>query len=120
MKIYDDRNKARQIQCNYCYGEGHNKRNCPTMKAHWEANKHLDPKTMVADDLVGVDTTMFPKYYQTYWGNETAHRQYLNHLAYMTKRFAPKDETKTKKRKKVSCGFCGSKAHTHRLSLIHI
>ena len=63
MKIYDDRNKARQIQCNYCYGEGHNKRNCPTMKAHWEANKHLDPKTMVADDLVGVDTTMFPKYY---------------------------------------------------------
>ena len=114
MKIYDDRNKTRQIQCNYCYADGHNKRNCPTMKAHWETNKHLDPKTMVADDLVGVDTTMFPKYYQTYWGDESAHRQYLNHLAYMTKRFAPKGETKTKKRKKVSCGFCGSKAHTRR------
>ena len=83
MKIYDDRNKARQIQCNYCYGEGHNKRNCPTMKAHWEANKHLDPKIMVADDLVGVDTTMFPKYYQTYWGNETAHRQYLLSLIHI-------------------------------------
>ena len=114
MKIYDNRNKKREIQCNYCYGEGHNKRNCPTMKAHWETNKHLDPKTMVGDDLIGVDTTMFPKYYQTYWGDESAHRQYLNHLAYMTKRFAPKDETKTKKRKKVSCGFCGSKAHTRR------
>ena len=114
MKIYDNRNKKREIQCNYCYGEGHNKRNCPTMKAHWEANKHLDPKTMVGDNLIGVDTTMFPKYYQTYWGDESAHRQYLNHLAYMTKRFAPKGETKTKKRKKVSCGFCGSKAHTRR------
>jgi hypothetical protein len=112
MKIYDDRNKTREIQCNYCYDSGHNKRNCPTMKAHWDANKHLDPKTAIHDDLVGVDTTMFPKYYQSYWGDQTAHRQYFNHLAYMTKRFAPKSETK--KRKKVSCGFCGSKAHTRR------
>ena len=114
MKIYDDRDKKREIQCNYCYGSGHNKRNCPTMKAHWDANKHLDPETAIHDDLVGVDTTMFPKYYQSYWGDQTAHRQYFNHLAYMTKRFAPKSETKTKKRKKVSCGFCGSKAHTRR------
>lgn len=114
MKIYDDRDKKREIQCNYCYANGHNKRNCPTMKAHWDANKHLDPETAIHDDLVGVDTTMFPKYYQSYWGDQTAHRQYFNHLAYMTKRFAPKSETKTKKRKKVSCGFCGSKAHTRR------
>jgi hypothetical protein len=114
MKIYDDRNKTREIQCNYCYTTGHNKRNCPTMKAHWETNKHLDPKTMVVDDLMGIDTTMFPKFYQTYWSVSAAHRQYLNHLAYMTKRFAPKSETKPKKRKKVSCGFCASKAHTRR------
>lgn len=114
MKIYDNRNKTREIQCNYCYANGHNKRNCPTMKAHWDANKHLDPKTAIHDDLVGVDTTMFPKYYQSYWGDQTAHRQYFNHLSYMTKRFAPKSETKPKKRKKVSCGFCGSKAHTRR------
>jgi hypothetical protein len=114
MKIYDDRNKTREIQCNYCYANGHNKRNCPTMKAHWDANKHLDPETAIHDDLVGVDTTMFPKYYQSYWGDQTAHRQYFNHLTYMTKRFAPKSETKPKKRKKVSCGFCGSKAHTRR------
>jgi hypothetical protein len=114
MKIYDDRNKTREIQCNYCYANGHNKRNCPTMKAHWDANKHLDPETAIHDDLVGVDTTMFPKYYQSYWGDQTAHRQYFNHLAYMTKRFAPKSETNPKKRKKVSCGFCASKAHTRR------
>ena len=114
MKIYDDRNKTREIQCSYCYATGHNKRNCPTMKAHWETNKHLDPKTVIHDDLVGVDNSMFPQYYQSYWGDQTAHRQYFNHLAYMTKRFAPKSETKTKKRKKVSCGFCGSKAHTRR------
>ena len=114
MKIYDDRNKTREIQCNYCYDSGHNKRNCPTMKTHWEANKHLDPKTLLQSDLIGIDTTMFPQYYQTYWGDGTAKRQYINHLAYMTKRFAPKSEAKTKKRKKVSCGFCGSKAHTRR------
>jgi len=114
MKIYEDRNKKREIQCAYCYGEGHNKRNCPTMKAHWELNKHLDPKTAIHDDLVGVDINMFPKYYQSYWGDQTAHAQYFGNLAYMTKRFAPKSETKTKKRKKPSCGFCGSKAHTRR------
>ncbi len=115
MKIYEDRNKKREIQCNYCYGEGHNKRNCPTMKAHWDANKHLDPETAIHDDLVGVDNSMFPKYYQSYWGDQIAHRQYFNHLTYMTKRFAPKSETNTKKRKKASkCGFCGSKAHTRR------
>jgi len=114
MKIYDDRNKTREIQCNYCYDSGHNKRNCPTMKTHWEANKHLDPKTLLQSDLIGIDTTMFPQYYQTYWGDGTAKRQYINHLSYMTNRFAPKSETKPKKRKKVSCGFCGSKAHTRR------
>ena len=114
MKIYENRNKKREIQCAYCYNEGHNKRNCPTMKAHWESNKHLDPKTAGHDDLVGVDNSMFSKYYQSYWGDQIAHRQYFNHLSYMTKRFAPKSETKTKRRKKVSCGFCGSKAHTRR------
>lgn len=114
MKIYENRNKKREIQCNYCYDEGHNKRNCPTMKAHWESNKHLDPKTAIHDDLVGVDNNMFPKYYQSYWGDQTAHRQYFKYLTYMTKRFAPKSETNTKKRKKASCGFCGSKAHNRR------
>ena len=114
MKLYEERNNKREIQCGYCFNEGHNKRNCPTMKAHWESNKHLDPKTAVHDDLVGVDDNMFPKHYRTYWGAQVAHRQYFSHLAYMTKRFAPKSETKAKKRKKPSCGFCGSKAHNRR------
>jgi len=115
MKIYEDRNKTtRPIQCNYCYNEGHNKRNCPTMKAHWESNKHLDLKTITSDGLIGVDTTMFSKYYQNHFCDETARRQYIQHLSYMTKRFAPKSEANAKKRKKASCGFCGSKTHNRR------
>ena len=41
MKIYEERNKKREIQCNYCFHEGHNKRHCPTMKAQWDANPQV-------------------------------------------------------------------------------
>lgn len=113
MRIYEDRNKRRAIQCNYCYEEGHNKRHCPTMKAHWQANPQIH-ETYDHDSLVGIDKSMFPVHYQNYWGDDDARRQFRSHWRYMRNRFAPKAEVKPKKRRKAKCGFCGSTAHNRR------
>lgn len=114
MKLYEDRNNKREIQCNYCYNYGHNKRNCPAMKEQWDANPQVH-ETYDHDSLVGVDKTMFSQHYQTYWGDAQAKIQFRAHWRYMKNRFAPKTTTKaTKKRKKPKCGFCGATTHNRR------
>ena len=113
MKIYDNKDKKREIQCNYCYHSGHNKRNCPTMKAQWDANTQVH-ETYDHANVTGVDKNMFPMQYQKWWGDDQARIQFRSHWIYMKNRFAPKATTKPKKRKKTRCGFCGSTAHTRR------
>ena len=113
MKIYENKDRKRDISCGYCHHEGHNKRHCPTMKAHWDANPQLH-ETYDHASLTGVDKTMFPTHYQNYWGDDCAKRQFRAHWRYMRNRFAPKATTKPKKRKKAKCGFCGSTAHNRR------
>ena len=113
MKIYENKDRKREIQCNYCYEEGHNKRHCPTMKAHWDANPQVH-ETYDHASLKGVDKSMFPTHYQNYWGDDQARYQFRGHWIYMRKRFATDVKTKPKKRKKSKCGFCGSTAHNRR------
>ena len=112
MRLYENRNYKREIQCNYCYEMGHNKRHCPTMKAHWEANPQVH-ETYDHDNVVGVDKTMFPQSYQTHWGDNSAKIQFRAHWNYMKNRFAEKTKT-TKARKKPKCGFCGATTHNRR------
>ena len=113
MRLYEERNHKREISCSYCHHAGHNKRHCPTMKAHWESNPQVH-ETYDHKSLIGIDSTMFPVAYQRYWGDESAKVQFRSHWRYMKSRFAPKAEAKTKKRKKAKCGFCGSTAHNRR------
>ena len=113
MKIYENKDHKREIQCNYCYHEGHNKRNCPHMKAHWGVNPQVH-ETYDHDSVTGVDKTMFPTHYQNFWGDDQARVQFRAHWRYMKNRFATNVETKTKKRKKPKCGFCSSAAHNRR------
>jgi hypothetical protein len=113
MRLYEERNQKREITCGYCYAEGHNKRHCPTMKAHWESNPQVH-LTYDHSSLIGIDKTMFPTHYQNYWDDSGAKRQFRAHWQYMKSRFAPKAETKTKKRRKAKCGFCDSTAHNRR------
>lgn len=114
MKLYKDRNNKRQIQCGYCFHEGHNKRNCPTMKKHWESNKHLTRNEICSANLTGVDATMFAPQYHNYYGDSQAIQQFSAHFRYMKNRYESKPSTKKKKRSKAKCGFCGSTAHTRR------
>lgn len=113
MKIYENKDRKREIQCNYCYHEGHNKRYCPHMKAQWDANPQVH-ETYDHDSLTGIDKTMFPVAYHRFWDDSQARRQFRAHWRYMKNRFAPKATTKTKKRRKPKCGFCGSTAHNRR------
>ena len=114
MKIYEQRNQKRDIQCGYCWHSGHNKRNCPAMKAHWEGNPQVH-EIYDHESVTGVDKTMFPSRYQSYgWGDSEAKRQFRSHWRYMQNRFATKTVTKPKKRTKPKCGFCGSTAHNRR------
>lgn len=113
MKIYENKDRKRDISCGYCHHEGHNKRHCPTMKAHWDANPQVH-ETYDHASLKAIDKSMFPVQYQNFWGNDCAKRQFRAHWRYMRTRFAPKAETKTKKRRKPKCGFCGSTAHNRR------
>ena len=112
MKIYENKDRKREIQCNYCYHEGHNKRNCPHMKKQWDANPQVH-ETYDHDSLKGIDVSMFPVYYHKFWTEEQAIQQFRAHWRYMKNRFAPKAKA-TKKRKKPKCGFCGSTAHNRR------
>lgn len=112
MRLYEQRNDTRSIQCNYCYVIGHNKRNCPTMKAHWDANPQVH-ETYDHDSVVGVDKTMFSTQFQQWYGDDNAKTQFRAHWQYMKTRYAPKTETKTP-RKATKCGFCGEEGHTRR------
>ena len=114
MKLYKNRNNKRDISCGYCLNDGHNKRNCPTMKKHWELNKHLTRNELHSCNLTGVDITMFPSAYANYYGDSQAEQQFRAHFRYMKDRYEPKTSTKKKKRSKPKCGFCGSTAHTRR------
>lgn len=116
MRIYENRNDKRDIQCGYCFNEGHNKRNCPVMKLQWQANIGSKAKTtraMMGEGLIDVDKTMFPVRFQNHYNDNDARRQFLAHWDYMKDRFYPKPKV-TKKRKKPKCGFCGSTAHNRR------
>jgi len=112
MRLYEQRNNPRSIQCNYCLKTGHNKRNCPTMKAHWLANPQVH-ETYDHDSVVGVDKTMFPTQYQKWYGDDNARNEFRSHWQYMKTRFAEKPKA-TKPRKATKCGFCDSQGHTRR------
>jgi len=112
MRLYENRNDKREVQCNYCYAYGHNKRHCPTMKAHWDANPQVH-ETYDHSSLIGIDQTMFPTHYQTHWDEANAKRQFRCHWHYMKNRFAEKPKS-TKPRKKPKCGFCGATTHNRR------
>jgi hypothetical protein len=112
MRLYEQRNNPRSIQCNYCYKTGHNKRNCPTMKAHWDANPQVH-ETYDHDSVVGVDKTMFPTHYQQWYGDDNARNEFRSHWQYMKTRFAEKPKAR-KPRKATKCGFCGEEGHTRR------
>jgi len=116
MRIYEQRNNKRDFQCGYCFTDGHNKRNCPHMKQHWDANAELRGlrRLGASDTIKGVDNKMFPSQWQQYYSDADALRQFRAHWAYMTDRFSTKPKAKPKKRKKAKCGFCGSTAHNRR------
>ena len=117
MRIYEERNKKRDISCGYCYQEGHNKRHCPHMKQHWDANVDLRGLSRLgsSDTIKGVDNTMFDARWRQHYTDSDAKRQFISHWSYMSNRFSTTPtETKTKKRKKAKCGFCGSTAHNRR------
>jgi len=113
MKLYELKDHKRDIQCSYCHTYGHNKRNCPVMKAQWLANPQVH-ETYDHSSLVDINKTMFPTQYQNYWGDDSAKQQFRAHWTYMKKRFAPKVEKKAKKRRKAKCGFCGATTHNRR------
>ena len=96
MKLYKDRNNKREIQCGYCLHEGHNKRNCPTMKKQWDANADLQALSRIgsSDTLNGVDVTMFPSAYANYYGDSQAEQQFRAYFQYMKSRYEPKTSTK--------------------------
>ena len=112
MKLYEQRNNKSTIQCGYCNHEGHNKRNCPTLRRHWEANKDWNPRTMMCSALKDVNGADF-------WGgwykvtDQDARRTFGRHFQYIDD-IMTSPKTTPKKRKASRCGFCGSKRHTRR------
>jgi hypothetical protein len=111
MKAYDNRNNKNTISCGYCQKIGHSKRFCPTMESHWNQNKDTYGKT--TEEIVGVDKTMFPQLWQSYYSDVQALIQFKQHWEYMQNRFEPKAKV-SKPRKPSKCGFCGDTAHTRR------
>ena len=117
MRIYEERNNKRDFQCGYCFTDGHNKRHCPHMKQHWDANadlKGLSRYEVASATIKGVDKNMFPTQWHSYYTDADAVRQFRAHWQYMSDRFSTKPKAKPKKRKKAKCGFCGSTAHNRR------
>lgn len=112
MNIYEKRNNKRSIQCNYCYGTGHNKRHCPKLKAHYLANKNWNRHSNV--DPVGVSVDMWPPAYQKFWGDARAIHQFRNHFEYAKSVHGEKATTAPRPRRKSKCGFCGSEDHNRR------
>jgi len=106
MRLYDERNSTKgTVTCSYCYNKGHNKRSCPRLKAHYEANKDWDGTTA----LVGVSKDMFACPAR----DSLAKLQFRRHFDYAKKVFGG-EQAGTKKRRSAKCGFCGSTRHTRR------
>jgi hypothetical protein len=109
MKLYEARNNTYQVSCGYCRHEGHNKRHCPTLRKHWEANKDWDGlSTLDLKDIYGSD---FAGYWQV--TDSEARLQYRYHFDYINKLMTSAPTT-PKKRRASKCGFCGSTGHTRR------
>ena len=108
MKLYEKRNNKSQNTCSYCRHEGHNKRHCPTLRRHWEANKDWCGDLSLLEDVKGSD-------FGGYWKltDHDARRVFQWHFNYINKLMTTPKKT-PKKRKATKCGFCGSKAHTRR------
>ena len=111
MRLYEERNKKSSIQCGYCYHTGHNKRNCPTLRRHWEANKDWNPSTMMSSALKDVNGADFGGWYGI--SDEDARKTFARYFYYIDD-IMTSPKTTPKKRKATRCGFCGSKAHTRR------
>jgi len=114
MKIYQDKDEKRVIQCGYCYELGHNKRRCSKLKAHYLANKDFNPNSVGGNDPVGVSKEMYPARYQTYAGDSHAIDQFSRHFDYAKGVHGEKATTAPRVRKKSKCGFCGSEDHNRR------
>ena len=110
MKLYEKRNNKSQNTCSYCRHEGHNKRYCPTLRRHWEANKDWDkhPDLSLLKDVKGSD-------FGGYWKftDHDARRVFQWHFNYINKLMTTPKKT-PRKRKATKCGFCGSSGHTRR------
>lgn len=115
MRIYNEKDSGRKrtVSCAYCHREGHNKRHCPHLKAHYLANKDFNPYD--GSGLpVGVDISMFPERHHNYYTDSHARRQFARFFSY-AKSVHDKVATSTpKKRKKPKCGFCGKRTHNRR------
>ena len=111
MKLYEDRNNKSSITCGYCRHEGHNKRHCPTLRRHWEANKDFNPRTMMASQLKDIVGTDFGGWY--HFSDHDGKRMFAHHFHYINS-VMTSPRTTPKKRKATRCGFCGSKRHTRR------
>lgn len=109
MKLYETRNNTYQVSCGYCRHEGHNKRHCPTLRKHWEANKDYDGAS--SRTIKGVYGTDFAGYWKV--TDRDACLTFHYHFDYINKIMTSAPTTPKKKRAS-KCGFCGSKAHTRR------
>lgn len=110
MQIYEKRNDKREIRCHYCWNMGHNKRHCPHLKQHYEANKDWD--RLSPTQPVGVTASMFPSS-NLLNPDAVAVRQFRAHFEYAKSVHSPKVSA-PRKRKKSRCGFCGSTRHNRR------
>ena len=111
MKIYESRNNTYQVNCSYCNNLGHNKRYCPALRKHWEANKHKNYKETLQYDWE-VSSTDF-NFYRG-WSDSDASRRFNHHYLYIKKIMETSTTTTPKNRKAPQCGFCKSKEHTRR------
>lgn len=112
MRLYEERNDKRTIRCGYCFGEGHNKRNCPHLKRHFLWNKNWDQ--ISTRGLVGITTTHFANCWHNV-GENQAKWHFRDHFEYAKGLYSDQAiATPRKPRKKTKCGFCGSRAHTRR------
>lgn len=113
MKLYDERNSKRTINCSYCYNEGHNKRNCPHLKSHFLANKDWSHSKGISE-IVGITADHFPHYYHD-TSIASCARHFSSHFKYAKGLYGDQASTTPRRpRKKTKCGFCGSKTHTRR------
>ena len=112
MRIYDQKDSKRTVSCAYCHREGHNKRHCPHLKAHYQANKNFNPYQ--SHDPKGVDITMFPERFRRYYSEKKAIRQFRAFFSYAKSVHGEVAMSTPKKRNKPKCGFCGKRTHNRR------